>query len=345
MSPMRLTVVIACFVTLLLGGSRVRAETCWNKGQHRFLTKEGNLVPPEKSLGQSLDQAGREGLAAKLANAKLAKEIGEAYDGPVLQGIGQGKQAMLWGGATLYLGVLSEAGGKLKLDRKIRLAETNGEPPSAGAMAFFDVDGDSHPELVVTYGYCLAFAPGSGCSSESQLAIFTLPDLKQEASIVMGESGALSNRGDCDSEVVLSDPRCTGHPDLFLALTCREHGVSLDPPAVKSWEVYRYQKDRDAFVEHKSDAPKIKDDRPWLLLLESIPYYRGDGEKAAHKLKDKLVSAGASDAAVHASDAFDKLVGGYWVVVAGRFKTRAEAVAASARLKKQKLNVYPKLGF
>jgi hypothetical protein len=343
----------ACFVAVLTAPLRpTAAEPCWNARQHRMVAKGPKLEASAKGPWERLDKASKTTLAGRLADKELAKAITEGlekapYEGPQLQQLGKDSYAVTWTDfSTLYLGLAS--GTPLTVKRKLALAKTRGDwNPSWANTALMDIDGDRKPELLVYYRRCASFMPGSGCSSETILGIYTVPDLKRQGELVVGEFGALAARGDCEAgDVIASDPRCTGNPDLFVKLSCKDRSAGENSPEQKLWEIYSYQKDTDRFVAWKPDSiKKIKDDKPWVVLVESFPLYLGNGDKLAQQLKDKLTAAGFADAQIHHSAAFAKLACCYSVVIAGRFKTRAEAAALVKQLKAKKLSGYAKQAF
>lgn len=78
-------------------------------------------------------------------------------------------------------------------------------------------------------------------------------------------------------------------------------------------------------------VPKVKDDKPWLVVAGSFPLADKDrADDEANKLFEKLGRLGIQDAERHDSRAFSALSCCFEVVTGGRF---AEQKAAEARLK------------
>lgn len=107
----------------------------------------------------------------------------------------------------------------------------------------------------------------------------------------------------------------------------------------------RSYRDSDAKVqivlpgkELKQKLPPLADDRPWIVVVESYPSTDKRSAARAEALRQKLVKEGFATAEVFDSRRAERLFCCYLVVAAGRFKTKAEAMASakSVRAKKHK---------
>jgi hypothetical protein len=107
----------------------------------------------------------------------------------------------------------------------------------------------------------------------------------------------------------------------------------------------RSYRDADAKVqivlggkELKQKVPPLGDDRPWIVVVESFPAADKRSAARAEALRQTLVKDGFAAAEVFDSRRAERLFCCYLVVAAGRFKTKAEAMASarSVRAKKHK---------
>ncbi len=103
--------------------------------------------------------------------------------------------------------------------------------------------------------------------------------------------------------------------------------------------------DKDARLTVVSAGPEwtekvqtFTDDRPWLVVVDSLALLDKKTEARATALRDKLVAAGAKDAEVIDSRRAPMLFCCYRVVVSGRYATREAALAAADELKKKKIS-------
>ncbi len=90
--------------------------------------------------------------------------------------------------------------------------------------------------------------------------------------------------------------------------------------------------------ELKVKVAPLADERPWIVVVESYPSTDKRSAARAEALKQKLVKDGFAAAEVFESRRAERLFCCYQVVAAGRFKTKAEAMASakSVRAKKYK---------
>jgi hypothetical protein len=89
----------------------------------------------------------------------------------------------------------------------------------------------------------------------------------------------------------------------------------------------------------------LADDRPWLVVADSLALFDKGTDKRALALKDKLVAAGFAQAEVIDSRQAPLLFCCYRVVVAARFATREQALAAVKDVKKKKLDASVRRGW
>ncbi len=83
-------------------------------------------------------------------------------------------------------------------------------------------------------------------------------------------------------------------------------------------------------------VPPLADDRPWIVVVESYPLTAKRSLKVAEGLQKKLVAAGFTGAEVLDSRRAARLYCCYQVVAAGRFKTKAEAMAVAKQVRAKK---------
>jgi hypothetical protein len=88
--------------------------------------------------------------------------------------------------------------------------------------------------------------------------------------------------------------------------------------------------------ELKVKLPPLADGRPWMVVVESYPSSDKRAVARAETLKQKLIKDGFAGAEVFDSRRAERLFCCYQVVAAGRFKTRAEAMASAKSVRARK---------
>jgi hypothetical protein len=92
-------------------------------------------------------------------------------------------------------------------------------------------------------------------------------------------------------------------------------------------------------------VPSLGDDKPFLVVVDSLALGDKQNEAKARALRDKLRATGYPDAQVIDSRAAPRLFCCYHVVVAARFSTRDAALAAAKELKKKKYDAGVRQGW
>jgi hypothetical protein len=98
-------------------------------------------------------------------------------------------------------------------------------------------------------------------------------------------------------------------------------------------------------AEAKKEITKRTDDKPWMILVNSIPLMDKKLEKKKTDALKKLTDAGFNDAEVIDSRETSALNCCYAAVVAGRYATEAEAKTALKDVKKKFKGAYIKKGW
>lgn len=98
-------------------------------------------------------------------------------------------------------------------------------------------------------------------------------------------------------------------------------------------------------AEAKREVPPLNDDRPWLVVIASVPLLERGSERQSAKLRDALAAAGFSEAEVIDSRQAPMLFCCYRVILAGRFATSKAANAAVEQAKKKGFSAYPRRGW
>lgn len=92
-------------------------------------------------------------------------------------------------------------------------------------------------------------------------------------------------------------------------------------------------------------VPKVKDDRPYLVVVGSFPLSNADHEEAAAKFLKRVQDAGFPDAERVDSRAFSSLTCCFELVIAGRFPDVPSAESRRAALTAKRFHPYVKKGF
>jgi len=88
--------------------------------------------------------------------------------------------------------------------------------------------------------------------------------------------------------------------------------------------------------ELKEKIEPLRDDRPWIVVVESYPRADKRAGERAEKLRQALAGAGFAQAEVLDSRRAARLFCCYLVVAAGRYKTKPEALAAAKAVRQKK---------
>ena len=219
--------------------------------------------------------------------------------------------------------------------------------------AVTDMDGDGKRELLVSYTITTKPERAVGSRYMRYLAVLALPSLTLQLVLESERGGQATVHERCEVKLNRADTACTGHPRIIRRSTCREahcwdnpeEKECKDSPFSYNREVYVWQKVSDRYAQQKEKVAPVKDGKPWAVVRTSIDLDRRQGQKVARRWRDKLHKAGFPTAEVVDGRRFANFRCCYWVVVAGRFATRAEAMTLVRQLKKKKISSYPRRAF
>jgi len=219
--------------------------------------------------------------------------------------------------------------------------------------AVVDMDGDGKRELLVSYTITTKPERAVGSRYMRYLAVLALPSLTLELALESERGGQATVHERCKVKLSRADVACTGHPRVIRRSTCREahcwdnpeEKECKDSPFSFDREVYVWHKDSDTYALQKEKVAPVKDGKPWAVVHTSIDLDQRQGQKVAGRSRDKLQKAGFTAAEVVDGRRFANFRCCYWVVVAGRFATRAEAMKLVRQLKKKKIRSYPRRAF
>jgi hypothetical protein len=92
-------------------------------------------------------------------------------------------------------------------------------------------------------------------------------------------------------------------------------------------------------------VPRLHDERPWLVIVATLPYSQPHVDDDAKAVQGRAVAAGFADAEVIDTRQTDELFCCSRVVLAGRFATKKEADGVLGRAKRGGLSAYVKKGW
>ncbi len=219
--------------------------------------------------------------------------------------------------------------------------------------AVTDLDTDGKRELLVSYTITTTPEAAVGSRYMRYLAVLALPSLKVQLVLEWERGGQATVHQRCKVKLTRADQACTTHPHIIRRATCREAHCWDNPeekecgssPFQHTREAYAWHKDSDTYRLHKEKVLPVKDGKPWAVVRASVDLDQRQGKKVATRVRDKLRKAGYAAAEVVDSRRFARFRCCYWVVLAGRFATRAEALALVRKLKKKKLSAYARRAF
>ena len=217
----------------------------------------------------------------------------------------------------------------------------------------FDHDGDM--ELLVRYEVDGPRRPVTGIRTWEYIAMYNLPNLRAQLFYRVGVHGGGDLHKFCRWQLERKDVNCDGRTDLVVKQECgankcfeRDASERVCKGQPKKRKInFRWQKSNDTYATKKgfSRVTQVMDDRPYLVAAGSFAVAGTRYMKRAKALKKKLLKDGFRDAMIHNSREFAKLSCCYRVVVAGRFKTKAEAKKLHGKLRLKGYYPYLRKGF
>jgi hypothetical protein len=92
-------------------------------------------------------------------------------------------------------------------------------------------------------------------------------------------------------------------------------------------------------------VPRLHDERPWLVIVATLPYQQPHVDDEAKALQARAVAAGFADAEVIDTRQTDELFCCSRVVLAGRYAGKKDADAVIGRAKRAGLPAYVRKGW
>ena len=218
-----------------------------------------------------------------------------------------------------------------------------------------DIDFDGNDELIVRYEIDGPRRPTTGIQTFEYVAIYNLPDLKNQFFFRLGQHGGGDYEEFCSYGIERRDLNCDGRTDLLLVQECgmnicfEEDAPQRDckgQPTEKKRHIL-WQTANDSYVLKGGPAPvkQISDDKPFLVLAADFPVAGKTYVEGAKALKEKLVKAGFSKTAIHNSREFSRLACCYRSVVVERFSVEKQATALKKMLEDKGFKAQIKRGF
>ncbi|MFH2008522.1 MAG: SPOR domain-containing protein [bacterium] len=255
----------------------------------------------------------------------------------------------------LYAARLVQKQGKLKPQTKILLGK-GWMSSDIVSLALFDIDVDGDVELLVHYRLETKPEAAVGSTYQSHLAIFSWPGMKLQGTVSAGSGGQATVHRACKVTLRRVDRLCTGRPQLIESSVCQAQVCDDQPSNVQCQDgpeydsfLYAYDGQTDRYqkpvpLDVPAKAAAIRDGRPWAVIVASLAAGKYDARRHAEQQRRRLTPKGVPTEVVY-SGTLSKLSAGYWVVLAGRFKTRPEATKLLRQLRAKKVKAYVKRAF
>ena len=218
-----------------------------------------------------------------------------------------------------------------------------------------DFDHDGNSEVIVRYEVDGPKRPITGIRTWEHVAIYNLPNMRLQLFHRTGIHGGGELHKFCSWTLERRDVNCDKKTDLILRTVCGANKCFTEKADERTCRgqpsrrkiIFRYQKDNDTYATRRGfmRVKHVDDARPYLVVAGSFAVAGTKYLDRAKKLKRKLILDGFKDAMIHNSREFKRLSCCYRVVIAGRFRTKAEAKALVKAMRAKRYRPYVRKGF